>query len=181
MEKKVPFKTINNDEVMLNHGIGHCSEVALCTGVAYSKNLKNVFGASYSENIQNCYATHTCSIVQNSKGVVNSTGVFKSMGVVGSFGVYKCRGISHSLFVYEMEGASNIIFNKQVTSQRFTEVMEPLIELKAEWISKLESIEPAEAWKSMPSNILEYIKSLPEFDPEIFKDIIEISNRDELK
>lgn len=174
MEKKVPFKTINNDEVMLNHGTEYCSEVTLCTGVAYSKNLKNVFGASYSENIQNCYATHACSIVQNSKGVVNSTGVFNSIGVVGSFGVNKSRGISHGLFVYEMEGASNIIFNKQVTSQRFIEVMELLIELKAEWISKLESTEPAKVWKSIPSNILEYIKSLPEFDAEIFKDIIEI-------
>lgn len=83
-----------------------------------------------------------------------------------------------------------MIFNKPVTEKRFTEVSDGLGEwyprftnaeqLKEEYGSGEWCSTPApaimgraakEAYAEMPSELVEYIKSLPEYDDEIFRKI----------
>lgn len=85
-----------------------------------------------------------------------------------------------------------MLFNKKITEERFIEVFNELHlfgwypqfnnaeELKGnlEWyetnIPAIVKVEPKVAWSSMPKEMLEYIKSLPEFNAKIFKKITEI-------
>ena len=85
------------------------------------------------------------------------------------------------------------VFGKRVSEKRFNEVWKKLHEklngwtpifnnLKAlylangsDWtltpIDKAEEIQKEEAWKDMPKVAVEYIKSLPEFDADMFFEI----------
>ena len=85
-----------------------------------------------------------------------------------------------------------MIFNKKVSEERFNEVKRKIDsfcwypkfnnaeELKGnlEWyetnIPAIVNVEPKKAWSFMPKEMLDYIKSLPEYSEKIFKKITEI-------
>ncbi len=81
-----------------------------------------------------------------------------------------------------------MLFNKQVDENRINEIANKLEyypkqtnawkllkESGNSWLnidsSKLETVDWEESWKELPQEELDYIKSLPEFDAEIFKSI----------
>ena len=84
-----------------------------------------------------------------------------------------------------------MLFNKKVTKERFEEVFKKIksfnwtpkwdnfYELKGdkEWWSiafpELMSVDNKTAWSKIPPEMLEYIKSLPEYNDKIFKAITE--------
>ena len=84
------------------------------------------------------------------------------------------------------------MFNKPVSEDRFEEVYEALCDFdwtpkfnnaydlkgNLEWyetnIPAIVSVDNKTAWSFMPQDMLEYIKSLPEFDADIFYKITEI-------
>lgn len=98
-----------------------------------------------------------------------------------------------------------MIFNKQVTEARSNEVRSQIYSLWNGWrpyqtnaydlrkeaggewskidVSKLKRKTWHESWVGMPQAALEYIKSLPEFDAPLFKEItgLEISANSEAK
>ena len=106
------------------------------------------------------------------------------------FGCRNCEGISRCIFCYNETGKLKV-FNKKVIEKRFDKIMQDLLafgwypvfnnayELKGknEWeetyIPGIENISAKEAWSKMPSEMRDYIKSLPEYDEEIFRKITE--------
>ena len=112
-------------------------------------------------------------------------------------GAFNCRGIDRCIFCADLRGATLRLFNKEITEERFNEVTSKLysfywypkfnnaLELKEKagsWekvnASEIKSIEPYEAWKNMPKEMLDYIKGLEEFDTEIFKKITGIKDEE---
>ena len=87
----------------------------------------------------------------------------------------------------------NRVFNKEVKKSRFKEINEKIEELRDGWYPKFTNAfdlrkenggswkdVPApkilgtsniEAYKDMPAGLIDYLKSLPEFDGEIFEKI----------
>ena len=143
--------------------------------------------------------------VYGSGGVYESYGVNKSDGVYKSYGVLNGRGVSRAIFLADYEPKSTI-FGKEVCEGRFDEVWRKLLEKLDGWYPKfnnalklykkagndwkkvnsseihgtLENWErPYEAWKDMPKQALDYVKSLPEFNEEMFKRITGISIEDD--
>jgi hypothetical protein len=128
--------------------------------------------------------------ISNGRGISDGYGISNGRGVYFSKFCYKCEGISHCIFCYDTTGKF-MIFNKPVTEERFNEVWAHLgdwypnytnaEELKNKCGGKWECT-PApeikgrttkEAYSEMPKKLRDYIKSLPEYDEEIFKKITE--------
>ena len=118
-----------------------------------------------------------------------STAVRNSTAVSGSYGCYRCEAIKKCLFCFGIEAAKFKLFNKKVKKDRFEEIFEKVksfyfspkfdnfYDLKGnkEWwavcFPELMSVDNATAWSKMPSEMEVYLRSLPEFDEEIFKKI----------
>ena len=106
------------------------------------------------------------------------------------FFVKNISGASKCIFCCNLEGIKLRLFNKKISQERFIEVKNELIgfnwylnfnnseELKGklEWhkanIPAIEKIENKTAYSFMPKDMVDYIKSLPEFNEKIFNKII---------
>ena len=117
--------------------------------------------------------------------------VSDSSAVSGSYAVYESEAVKNCLFCYGIECSKHKIFNKLVDENRYNEVHKRLLsfnyypkydnfyDLKGdkEWWSiafpELMTVDNATAWGKMPKEMDEYIRSLPEFDEEIYKKITE--------
>lgn len=100
-----------------------------------------------------------------------------------------CNGVYKCILCCDINGASLMIFNKPVSEERFKEVWSKLawqpyftnaLELKEKYGNGDWSKTPAhaitsrskrEVYAEMPDYIHEYIKSMPEYDDDIFKKI----------
>ena len=122
--------------------------------------------------------------------VRSSNAVSYSDAVSDSYGLRECEAIKFGIFCYKKEGAKYVLFNKKTTQQRFEEVYNKIksfnyqprwdnfYELKGnkKWWSlcfpELMCVDNKTAWSKMPLEMVEYIKSLPEFNEKIFNSII---------
>ena len=104
------------------------------------------------------------------------------------WGATKCEGVSRCIFCYGVTGRL-LLFNKPISEVRFIDILTELekfgwypkfnnaLELKGnlEWYeTNIPAIAPVNlktAWSSMPKDMEEYIKSLPEYDEEIFNKV----------
>lgn len=148
----------------------HCSSVLNCSN-AYSS-----LGIGYSSGIYNSYC------VYNSYNIINSSCATKC------YGIKDCNAISRSIFCSNISG-DLMIFNKKVSEERFETVWNKLVSMgftipctnftkltiKAKKydcatlpIDKLTGTSEYELWNTIPEELVEYIKSLPEFDHNIF-------------
>lgn len=148
---------------------------------------------SYQEEANTAEATNG---IRNGYGISDSSGISNGYGIRSGYGIYsskhcrKCEGISRCLFCYGLEGAKLMLFNKSITEKRFGEVNKKLggwypkftnaEELKekygnGEWCATpahaISDRTAKEAYAEMPTELVEYIKSLPEYDDEIFRKI----------
>ena len=112
-----------------------------------------------------------------------------SNAVSDSYGIRKCEAIKYGIFCYDIDCKKYVLFNKKVTKKRYEEVNQKIrvfnfiphfdnfYELKGnkEWwalcFPELCEVDNKTAWSKMPKEMLDYIKSLPEYDEEIFKKI----------
>ena len=103
----------------------------------------------------------------------------------------ECEAIKNGLFCHKKEGAKYVLFNKKVLKARFEEVYKKIksfnftpkwdnfYDLKGnkEWwvicFPELMSVDNKTAWSKIPPEMVEYIKSLPEYNEKIFKAITE--------
>lgn len=130
--------------------------------------------------------------VNGSDGVNGSNGVNRSDGVNWSFGILNSFGVDYALFLAN-KPRSYTIFGKEVSEERFNNVYSNLIDALNNWkptfnnikalylkngsdwvktpIENAEEISKKEAWADMPKEAIEYIKSLPEFDADMFTEI----------
>ena len=125
-------------------------------------------------------------------GVNHSNGVNCSDGVNRSFGITNSFGVDNALFLANKPRTYSI-FGYEVSEERFRDVKEMLYDKLNGWrptfnnikalylangsdwkltpIKNAEEISKKEAWASMPKEAVEYVKSLPEYDAEMFKEI----------
>ena len=128
--------------------------------------------------------------VNGSNGVSWSGGVNRSDGVNRSFGLYRCEGVSRCLFCANTTGKL-MVFNKPMTESRFDEIKNSLYEKLACWrpaynniralylesgsdwkvppVTNAKGLQAKDAWEGMPDEAVAYVKSLPEFDADIWK------------
>ena len=125
-------------------------------------------------------------------GVNRSDGVNCSDGVNRSFGIHNSYGVDNALFMADKPRQCSI-FGKAVTEERFNEVWRELqlklngwlpsynniksLYLKAgsDWkltpIANAEKLSVKDAWAGMPKEAVDYVRSLPEYDAEMFAKI----------
>lgn len=152
---------------------------------------------SFDEMIEACksYQKET-NIAEATNSIRNRSGIYDGYGIRNGYGIYnskhclKCEGISRCLFCYGLEGARLMLFNKPISAKRFCEISNKLSgwypdftnaeKLKQKYGSGEWCATPApaiagriakEAYAEMPTELMEYIKSLPEYDDEIFRKI----------
>ena len=153
-------------------------------GISHGSGIRNGFGISHGSGI-----SYGCGI-SNGFGISDGSGIRNGFGIYRSKHCRKCEGISRCLFCYGLEGAKLMLFNKPITEERFDEVDIKLggwypkftnaEELKGKYGNGEWCATPApaisgrtakEAYAEMPTELVEYIKSLPEYDDEIFRKI----------
>ena len=127
--------------------------------------------------------------------VIGSNGISRSNGISGSNGISESFGLYKSLFCSKVKNI--FLFNNPTTEQRADEIRKQLnallngwfpefnnihilyLKYGSEWektpINRAQDIQKEEAWKDMPKEAIEYLKSLPEFDAVIFKEVTGIS------
>ena len=127
-----------------------------------------------------------------SQAVNRSEAVNWSEAVNGSMFIDNCNGISHGLFCANIKSPYRI-FNKEVTENRYDEVIKLIEKYRNGWIPettnikilylkngndwvktpihKVEGLSKEESYKDMPVELIDYLKGLPEFDAEIFEQI----------
>ena len=152
---------------------------------------------SFDEMIEACKSYQKeANIAEATNGISDGSGISYGYGISDGYGIYgskhclKCEGISRCIFCYGLEGAKLMLFNKPITKERFNEVNEKLggwypkftnaEELKEKYGNGEWHATPAlaitgrtakEAYAEMPTELVEYIKLLPEYDDEIFRKI----------
>ena len=146
---------------------------------------------SFDEMIEACKSYQKeANIAEATNGISYGYGISNGYGVYNSKHCRKCEGISRCLFCYGLEGAKLMLFNKPISAERFNEVLYKLggwypnftnaEELKqkygnGEWKTTpapaIEGRTVKEAYAEMPETLIAYVKSLPEYDDEIFRKI----------
>ena len=108
-----------------------------------------------------------------------------------------CNGVDHALFLADKK-PEYTIFGAIVSESRWNEVNAKLMNLLNGWIPEptnitqlyikhgndwkltpihtAENVDYYESWKSMPIDAIEYVRSLPEYNAEMFKKITGISD-----
>ena len=108
------------------------------------------------------------------------------------------RGADSCIFCFGLRGAYLRVFNKEVCEDRYVEILRRVRayhwhpdatngdKLKDQWgkgfwvttpAHMIRGVSDAQMYADMPQPLLDYIKSLPEYDAEIFR---EITGRDDV-
>ena len=174
--------------VSWSNGVCASNGVNRSNGVNWSYGVDRSYGVYGAEGVDRSFGVDASNGVNESNGVSSSNGVCASNGVNRSYGILECEGISRAIFCYKKSGKL-MAFNKRITEERFNEIFDELNsfgwypkfnnaeQLKGdlEWyetnIPAIKSVDNKTAWSSMPKEMLEYIKSLPEYDEQIFNKI----------
>lgn len=188
-----------SSSVNCSYGVSDSLLINYSSGVDDSLEVNKSSGISLSSGVNSSSGVNISSGVTRSFGIYNSEGVSNSSGVSGSFGVSGCYGVSNYLFAYNKDNPA-LLFNKEVTNDRFYEVKSELDKKLKGWrptfnnlrslylksgskweetpINKAAEIQKTEAWSGMPTEAINYLRSLPEFDSAIFEKItgIKINN-----
>jgi len=181
-----------SDGVNISNGVNWTNGVNNSDGVNWANGVNNSDGVNRSSEINRSYGVNGSNGVNRSDGVNWSHGVNRSAGVNGSYGVLNSFGVDSALFLANKPRVYSI-FNKEVAEERFEEVRDKLFTLLQGWqptfnnlkslylkngsewaktpIPNAEEISKKEAWADMPKQAIEYIRSLPEFDAEMFFEI----------
>jgi hypothetical protein len=138
---------------------------------------------------------NSCSDGNNySDGNSCSDGNNCSNGTSMCYGLLQCKGAYLSVFCHKKNGIAYHIFNRETTEQRAVEVLNhiggfhyipkwdniTMLKEGKEWTEicwpELRENDTESAWCDMPAEMLGYIRSLPEFDAQIFKKITGIGS-----
>ena len=187
-----------NTAVNVSDGVNESNGVNESYGVNRSYGVSGSEGVNLSEGVNRSNGVNRSDGVNRSNGVNRSYGVNWSDGVSGSYGVNRSYGILNSYGVSNALFLANktqtyTIFGKNVTKEKFNEVWITLhrklngwvptfnnlkslyLKSGSDWeltpIPNAKEISKKEAWGSMPKEAIEYIKSLEEFDKDMFEEI----------
>jgi len=124
------------------------------------------------ENINNSSDVYSSSVVHSSSDVYSSGDVYSSSDV------YSSRNV---IFCYDIKCKEYYAFNKQVTEDRFYEIINLWNNLKGDFKLELENNQWTDEWKKLPNSVWQELAKLPEWDINVvekitgFKPNIEIS------
>ena len=167
-------------------------------------NVKDSNGVNWSDGVNCSDGVNWSNGVNGSDGVNGRGGVNGSGGVNRSYGIFNSYGVDNAIFLADKKRTFSI-FGKEVTEERYLEVWGELHNKLSGWFpkfntayiwlkqegswekvdaSKIKSTldnwaKPYKAWKDMPIEAIEYVKSLPEFDAVMFKRITGIDVKSE--
>ena len=178
------------------YGISYGSGIRDSSGIHTGYGIRNGYGICNGSGIHTGYGIRGGSGISNSSGIRDGSGIHYSSGIRCGYGVNRakfcsrCEGISRCLFCCGVSGKL-MIFNKPVTEDRFEEVWYAL----GDWYPDFTNAEALKekcggAWKSTPASLIsgrsakeayaempealrEYIKTMPEYDEELFRAITE--------
>jgi len=187
-----------NEGVKNSYGVDESDGVNWSNGVNLSNGVNNSDGVNLSDGVNRSNG------VNGSDGVNRSNGVNGSDGVNGSYGVLNCFGVDREIFNAN-KTRTHKIFGKEVTEDRWNDVWGKLHEKLNGWKPEFNNAfelyiktgknwkkvkaseitgtledhnQPYEAWKNMPQEAIDYVKSLPEFNAEIFEAVTGIKQDD---
>ena len=188
----------NSDGVNESYGVNGSNGVNWSCGINESYGVNGSNGVNESNGVNRSYG------VNWSNGVNRSYGVNWSYGVNGSYGILNCFGIDREIFNANKKRSFKI-FGKIVSEDRFDCVWDELhkklngwkpsfnnafelyVQSGEDWkkvnASEITGIKeednPKSAWKDMPKDAIEYVRSLPEYDNDIFEAVtgIEENNK----
>ena len=164
-----------------SHAVNNSHAVSYSNAVSYSDAVSYSHAVSYSDAVSNSDAVSSSNAVSYSKAVSNSDAVSSSWGLRNCMGMYEC------LFCVEQKGKAWYVFNRKSSEERVKEIIKKILsfnwrpefanwyEIKGnkEWwafcFPQLQEIDNKTAWSKMPADMMEYIKSLPEFDEKIWQ------------
>jgi len=178
------------ESVSNSNGVHESDGVNRSDGVNESDGVHESDGVNWSDGVHESYGVNWSDGVHESYGVHWSDGVNGSNGVNGSYGVVRSFGVSQAIFCADKLRIPTI-FGTEVSQQRYKEVWERIRLLNNGWFpkfnnafelyvkngndwakvdaSQIKSTDESLAWKDMPKQTIDYLRSLPEFDASIFK------------
>ena len=181
-----------------SNGVNRSNGVKGSDGVDWSNGVKGSDGVNKSNGVNWSNGVNGSNGVNWSNGVNGSNGVNESYGIINSFGVDK------ALFLADKKRSFSV-FGIEVLKERFNEIWDELHNKLNGWkpefnnafklwvgagkdwkLVKADKIcstlekwdDPYKAWKTMPKEAIEYVKSLPEFNADMFKRITGIDVND---
>ena len=189
-----------SDGVNRSYGVNGSDGVNRSYGVNWSDGVNRSYGVNWSHGVNRSYGVNWSHGVNQSNGVNWSYGVNGSNGVNGSFGIHNCYGVDNALFLAN-KARRYSIFGKRVKRARFEEVNRKLYDLLGDWrptynnikalwlangsdwrltpIKYARELSKQEAWAGMPQAAIDYVRSLPEFDADMFEEITGIATQKE--
>ena len=148
-------------------------------------------------NKDNSNGINRSDSINRSNGINWSDGINRSNGINESYGIFNSYGVDNALFLADKEREYSI-FGVKVSEDKFEKVKSKLQTTINGWHPKFNNAfelyiksgndwskvkasdicdvidnweEPYKAWKDMPKEAIDYIKSLDEFDANMFKRI----------
>ena len=155
----------DSHNINLAYGIFVCKNIDCSNAINQSTNVWFSDGVSACKNIYLSHAVFASGNIYSSHAVTKSFGVSDSFAVGSCYAIKKCFGIYRSAFCFGESGRYKI-FNKQVDYERAKKVISDLWNL---W--SYDELLENNLWNYMSNELKDYIKSLPEYDAEIFKKI----------
>ena len=173
-----------SNAVNYSNAVHYSNAVNDSNAVNYSKAVNDSYAVNHS------YAVNYSDAVNDSYAVHYSNAVNDSNAVNYSYGILNCEAISKCLFCADIDSLKFGLFNKKIDESRYNEVLKNIksfnykpnfnnfYELKGnlEWYTvafpDLMTVDNKTAWSKMPKKMKEYLKSLPEYDEDIFNKII---------
>jgi len=186
---------MNNEKgIYDSEGVSWSKGVNVSNGVNRSYGVNGSYGVNWSYGVNVSNGVNMSDGVNGSDGVSRSDGVSMSNGVNGSYGVYNC------LFIINQRGVADMVFNKQTTQERASLIIQEYREKLNSWTpkynnafklydangkewknvdaSQIQEVDNKTAWEGMPKDAIDYLKSLPEWDANIFKEITGIDTNE---
>ena len=141
------------------------------------------------------YCIHGGNNINGGDHILGGNYIFGGENCQGIFDIHYCRncqGCKSCICCLDYTG-KNAVFNQQVSEQRVNEIKNSIRELEGDWFPKftnayelynangqdwlstpapkIQGMDRAYAYADMPQQLVDYLKSLPEFDADIWQQI----------
>lgn len=143
-----------------------------------SEAVSSSYAVYNSGSINDSYAIHNSHSIEHCCAVRSSWLVIDSHTIDNSYVIRGCNALFNCLFCHAISGKSFYLFNKKTTQKRFEEIATKLHALI--WYPSTNSLirdniinydRNINIFKNMPNKFIKYVKSLKEYDQEIFNKI----------
>ena len=183
----------NSNEILKSRLVSYSSLIIRSRLVERSERVKHSFLIDSSDNVDNSKNIMSCDNILNSICIYDSYIIINSKSICNSYFIRKCSALSNCLFCFNIKAKENYLFNKEVSEDRIKEIVNKLykylklyrdsvpvefnnfqkIQTKYKKNLPLEAVNPTDISFNLNKDFLKYIKSLPEFDDEVWQKIIE--------